>query len=140
MVYVDTSVVVALLTVEPKTQNVAAWYAELQEVPITSDWLLTEFSSAISIKQRTGQLSEANAKRVDKEFKLLMAGGLRLAPVSRGAFSQAAEMVKPYQQGLRAGDSLHLAVALELGASHMATLDGTLAENAKRKGLELIGF
>jgi len=140
MIYVDTSVIVALLTVEPKTPDVAAWYARLRDAPISSDWLLTEFSSAISIKRRTGQLSEANAKRVRKEFDLLAAGGLRLAPVSRSAYSQAAKMVKPHQHGLRAGDSLHLAVALELGASHMATLDGMLAENAKRQGLALIGF
>ena len=140
MLYVDTSVIVALLTVEPKTPDVTAWYAGLRDTPICADWLLTEFSSALSIKLRARQLSETHAKRVRKEFDRLAAGGLRLAPVSRTAFSQAAEMVKQHQHGLRAGDSLHLAVALELGASHLATLDGTLAENAKRRGLELIGF
>jgi len=140
MIYVDTSVIVALLTVEPGTQDVTAWYAGLRDTPACSDWLLTEFSSALSIKLRTGQINVANAKRVHKEFDLLVAGGLRLAPVSRSAYSQAAKMVKSHQHGLRAGDSLHLAVALELGASHMATLDGTLAKNAKRKGLALIGF
>ena len=140
MVYVDTSVIVALLTVEPKTQDVTAWYAGLRDTPLCADWLLTEFSSAISIKLRNRQLTETHAKRVRKEFDLLAAGGLRLVPVSRTAFSRAAEMVKKHRQGLRAGDSLHLAVALELGASHMATLDSTMAENAKRKGLELIGF
>lgn len=140
MFYVDTSVIVALLTVEPKTPEVTAWYAGLQETPFAADWLLTEFSSAISIKLRTGQLSEAYAKRVRKEFNLLTTGGLRLVPVSRTAFSRAAEMIKQHQHGLRAGDSLHLAVALELGASHMATLDGVLAKNAKRKGLEFVGF
>ena len=138
MIYVDTSVIVALLTVEPTTPDVTTWYAGLRDVPVSSDWLLPEFFSAISIKRRTGQLSEANAKRVRKEFDLLAAGGLRLAPVSRSAYSQAAKMVKPHQHGLRAGDSLHLAVAMELGASHMATLDGMLAENAKRQGLALI--
>jgi predicted nucleic acid-binding protein len=140
MIYVDTSVIVALLTVEPKTQSVMAWYAGLQEVPMAADWLLTEFSSAISIKVRTGQLSEANAKQVRKEFDLLTAGGLRFAPVSREAFRQAGEIVKQHQNGLRAGDSLHLAMALELGASSMASLDSTLAANAKGKGLELIEF
>lgn len=33
MIYVDTSVLVALLTVEPKTREVTAWYAGLREVP-----------------------------------------------------------------------------------------------------------
>ena len=140
MVYVDTSVIVALLTVEPKTPDVTAWYAGLRDAPVCADWLLTEFSSAISIKLRSRQLTQTHAKRVRIEFNRLVSGGLRLAPVSRAAFTQAAEMVKQYQRGLRAGDSLHLAVALELGASHMATLDATLAKNARRKGLELIRF
>jgi len=140
MIYVDTSVIVALLTVEPKTQEVTSWYAGLRDTPTCSDWLLTEFSSALSIKLRTGQINEASAKRVRKEFALLVEGGLRIVPVSRGAFVLAAEMVRLHGHGLRAGDSLHLAVALELGASHMGTLDVTLAANAKRNGMKLIEF
>jgi len=140
MVYVDTSVIVALLAVEPGTQSVTAWYAGLSDTPACSDWLLTEFSSALSMKMRTGRINQVNAKRVRKEFALMADGGLRIVPISRGAFGHAAEMVKLHNHGLRAGDSLHLAVALELGASHMATLDGTLASNAKRNGMKLIEF
>ena len=140
MIYVDTSVIVALLTAESRTQDVTAWYAGLSDTPTCSDWLLTEFSSALSIKLRTGQVSEANAKRVRKEFGVLADGGLRIVPVSRSAFVRAAEMVKLHDHGLRAGDSLHLAVALELEASHMATLDRTLAANARRNGMKLIEF
>lgn len=140
MIYVDTSVIVALLTVEPRTQDMTAWYAGLRDTPTCSDWLRTEFSSALSIKLRTGQVSESNAKRVREEFELLTEGGLRIVPVSRSAYWRAAEMVSLHGHGLRAGDSLHLAVALELGASHMATLDRTLAASAKRMGVELIEF
>ena len=136
MIYVDTSVIVALLTVEPRTQDVITWYAGLRDAPTCSDWLLTEFSSALSIKLRTGQITEANAKRVRKEFESLTEGGIRVVQVSRDAFRHAAEMVKLHDHSLRAGDSLHLAVALELGASHMATLDRTLTKNAKRKGMK----
>jgi predicted nucleic acid-binding protein len=49
-------------------------------------------------------------------------------------------MVQQHEHGLRSGDSLHLAVALELEASQMATLDSTLAANAKRNGIKLIKF
>jgi len=140
MIYVDTSVIVALLTVEPGTQDVTAWYADLRDTPTSSDWLLTEFSSALSIKLRTGQINEANAKRVRKEFEILVIGGLRIVPVSREAFGRAAELVKPHVRGLRAGDSLHLAIALEMGASHIATLDKVLAANAKHNGIKLIEF
>ncbi len=140
MIYVDTSAVVALLTTEVRTQAVMGWYEGLQEVPTVSDWLLAEFSSAISIKVRAGQLSEASAKEAFKEFDMLLDGGLRLAPISREAFKRAEKMVRNHRDGLRAGDSLHLAMALELQASHVATLDGNMATNAKRYGLELIEF
>ena len=140
MVYVDTSVIVALLTVEPKTRDVTAWFAGLRDAPTCSDWLLPEFHSAISIKHRTGQITASSAKRVRKAFELLADGGLRMVPVSRAAFSQAAIMTQQHAHGLRAGDSFHLAIALELDASHMATLDETLAANAQRSGMVLIGF
>ena len=140
MIYVDTSVIVPLLTTEPKTQAVTTWFAGLRATPTCADWLLAEFHSALSIKLRTGQISETNAKRVRKEFELLTEGGLRIVPVSRNAFRHAAKMVQKHDHGLRSGDSLHLAVALELAASQMATLDATLAANAKRNGMELIKF
>lgn len=140
MIYVDTSVIVPLLTSEPKTRAVTSWFAELRDTPTCADWLLTEFHSALSIKLRTGQISEANAKRVRKEFELLTEGGLRIVPVSRNAFRHAAKMVQKHGHCLRSGDSLHLAVALELAASQMATLDAMLAANAKRNGIELIKF
>ena len=140
MIYVDTSVIVALLTVEPKTVAVTAWFAGLADLPVCSDWLLTEFCSAVSIKQRSGHLNEAQAKRVRSEFEVLADGGLRIVSVSRAAFRMAAELARQQAHGLRAGDSLHLAVALELEASRMATLDATLAANAKRSGMGLIEF
>ena len=140
MLYVDTSVIVALLTTEPKTRDVTAWFAELKDTPVCADWLLTEFASAISIKVRVGQLTETHARRVRSQFSELAAGGLRPVPVSRDAFRRAAELVAKHRQGLRAGDSLHLAVALELSADQMATLDTTLAENARRRGLAVVRF
>jgi len=140
MVYVDTSVIVPLLTLEPSSENVTAWFANLQEMPVSSDWLLTEFASAISIKVRTGQLSGVTAKAVHKEFQLLASNGLRLVPVSRSAFKAAADLAHAHIHGLRAGDALHLAVAQETGAKTIATLDGMMAKNAKRLKITPVKF
>ena len=64
MIYVDTSVIVALLTTEPKTQAVTAWFAELRDVPICADWLLTEFHSTLD-------------KAVDNARQALISGAKR---------------------------------------------------------------
>jgi uncharacterized protein len=137
MVYLDTSVVVALLVPEPRSADVKTWFAGLEGIPVGSDWLLSEFASAIAIKVRRGELTEANAKLVHKEFDLLATSGLRLLPVSRTAFREAARLANLHRYGLRAADALHLATALEAGAGSVATLDGVMANNAKRLKLKV---
>jgi len=42
--------------------------------------------------------------------------------------------------GLRAGDALHLAVALAAKTKSMATLDDVLARNAKRMKIKPLAF
>ena len=140
MLYVDASVVVALLTVEPSTEAVTAWCSELEEPLVSSDWLAAEFSSALSIKVRTGQLTESTARVVHREFQALISGGLRLVPVSRMAFKEAAEMAQSYKHGLRSGDSLHLAVVREIGVQTIATLDRVMIKNAKRLEMATVRF
>jgi hypothetical protein len=137
MVYIDTSVVVSLLAREPKSVDVVGWFRRLDEPPASADWLVTEFSSAISIKVRSGQIGEAQGRRLRKEFGELASAGLRLVAVSRQAIYRAADLIAQHQSGLRSGDALHLAVAMELGVDEIATLDSTLARNAKRNGLAL---
>lgn len=135
MIYVDTSVIVAMLTVEPMTEAVKQWYARLHAVPVSSDWCATEFASAIAIKVRTGGLSARHAKAVARAFDTLTAGGLRLLPVSRDAFHMAARLARQHKHGLRAGDALHLAVAKEARATGIGSLDSALSANARRLGL-----
>jgi predicted nucleic acid-binding protein len=67
----------------------------------------------------------------------LATGGLRLLPVPRTAFHRAAEISRAYYDGLRAGDALHLAVAIEAGAEVLAGLDKTMNASACRHGLRL---
>ncbi len=137
MIYVDTSVVVALLTREPVTDTVTAWFSAAAEPLVSADWCAVEFASAVAIKQRSGQLRPAHAKAAHAAFEELTAGGLRLLPVSREAFQRAAVLTQPYKGGLRAGDALHLAVAMEAGAESLAGLDKTMNAGARRLGLRL---
>jgi hypothetical protein len=140
MIYLDTSVAVSLFVPEVKTAMVKAWFATCSDLIVSSDWILTEFASALSLKERRGELSVEDASAVWTEFDWFRGAGLRLVPVSRKAFEEAARMTQDSASGLRSDDSLHLAVALELGASDLVTADGVLDANARRHGLKTIRF
>ena len=61
MLYVDTSVLVALCTNEAKTIDVVRWYESCTEKLASAAWCVTEFASAMGLKQRTGQLTQEQA-------------------------------------------------------------------------------
>lgn len=137
MIYLDTSVLVALLTKEGSALAIMRWYAKNdREAFVTADWSLTEFSSALALKVRTKQLTPKQAKAVLKTFETFIGGGVRLLSVSRQAFEHGARLIQS-MDGLRAGDALHLSVAIEAGATEFATLDRLLGEKASEAGLAL---
>jgi len=138
MIYLDTSAAVPLFVQEPASDRVAAWFATCADPIVAADWIVTEFASALSLKERRGDITAADARAVWTEFEAFCGTGLRLVAVSRKSFEAAARMVRDAGSGMRAGDSLHLAVALEIGASSMATADANLDANAKKQGLKTI--
>jgi predicted nucleic acid-binding protein len=140
MIYVDTSVWVALLTPEERTLEVEQWFAQAADPLASADWALTEFHSAIAIKVRTNQLTADQAKNTLTLFDQLGAGGMVWTAVSRAAFRAAADLVDDYPCGLRGADALHLAVAQDLGITRFATLDTQQADNAARLGFSLESF
>jgi predicted nucleic acid-binding protein len=53
----------------------------------------------------------------------LLQGGVELRPLDRGHFRHAAELLQDSALGLRAGDALHLAVALHSRCTQLASFD-----------------
>lgn len=140
MVYLDTSAAISLFVAEPASELVDAWLATCDEPLVSSDWIITEFGSALSIKERSATLSARDARAAWRSFEAFCQSGLRLAPVSRRAFREAAKMTRQPLRGLRSGDALHLAMAQEIGAKIIATLDTTMADNAKRLKIKTVEF
>ena len=138
MVYVDTSVLVALQLNEPRSADAARWYGACTDKLVSAMWCVTEFASALGIKQRTGQITKADGQAAWQRFERLCANDLQLLPVEPATFHRAAVLTLDAATGLRAGDSLHLAAALDAQAKSIATLDDVLATNAKRMKLRLV--
>jgi predicted nucleic acid-binding protein len=140
MVYVDTSVLVALCVHEPKSIAAARWYAACREELVCAVWCVTEFASALGIKQRTLQITTEQAANAWQAFERFCASDLKLLPIDPSTFHRAAELTLDAASGLRSGDALHLAVALDARAKSMATFDEVLARNAMRVKIKPLTF
>lgn len=140
MVYVDTSVLVALIVNEASSAAVEKWYAGTKSELISAAWCVPEFASAMGIKQRTGQLAAEQAREAWERFERLVANDLKLMPVEPAAFHRAALLVLDAPSALRAGDALHLACAEQARAKSVATLDAVMARNAQRLKIKPVSF
>ncbi|MBM3098992.1 type II toxin-antitoxin system VapC family toxin [Gluconobacter cerinus] len=134
-IYIDTSVLVAALTNEAETDRMQSWLArQAPEDLFISDWVATEFSSALSIKLRTAQITVTDRANALALFTRLSAESFEVLPITPQQFKTAARFSDQYTLGLRAGDALHLAVCADHGAT-LCTLDRRLAEAGPHVGL-----
>jgi uncharacterized protein len=138
-VYVDTSALVALVTTEPRSAALKQWLRDHGGASLISgDWCVPEVASALSIKVRSRQIDSGLADEAWNEFGAACDGLLQLTPVAATDFSLAAQMCRIAQSGLRAGDALHLAVALRSECGALLCFDELLNRNAEASGLALI--
>ncbi|MEO7243478.1 MAG: type II toxin-antitoxin system VapC family toxin [Variovorax sp.] len=138
MVYADSSCLVAMLVVEPRTDAVIEWLARHSKQPLcTADWCVSEVASALAIKVRTKQLTQPLADAAWESFEAACDGLLRLVNVESSDFMLAARLCRVGESGLRAGDALHLAVACRMKCRAMWSLDQKLNLNARANGLKV---
>ena len=135
--YCDTSLLVAALLPEAASKRVHRWLeAQGAGDLAVSDWTGTEFSSALSLKLRAGEISLEDRAAVLTAWATLRNASLAVLPVTPACFAAAAVYVEQADLGLRAGDALHLAVAAANGCA-LATLDRVQGKAATGLGIAL---
>lgn len=112
MRYVDTSVMVSLLTEETTSERVISWLREQPAMSLAaSPWLIVELSSSLARKVRMQRATTAERDRMLAYFSRSVQPALRMLALNEAVFRDAARIADMHEAGIRAGDALHLAVA-----------------------------
>jgi uncharacterized protein len=136
--YLDTSLLVSALTAETDGQRVEAWLrAQINEDIAVSDWVVTEFSAALSMKVRNRQIDEARRAEALRAFSQFCINNASVFTIQREQFRTAALFSDRFALGLRAGDALHLAICLEYGAT-LCTLDRQQSDAGPYLGVQTL--
>ena len=136
MLYLDTSLLVAALINETETERMQRWLGRQAEDDLAiSDWVVAEFSSALSIKLRAGHIEPAHRADALAMFARLTTDNFLVVPVARLQFRTAARFADQHGLRLRAGDALHLAVCADHGAT-LRTLDRRLGDAGSVLGIK----
>lgn len=135
--YVDTSFLVCLFLPDVHSPQAHRHMATLPRVWLTP---LHRAEVAHALLQQVFQrrVSAAEADRAYDDFQSDRRAGLWLeAPVPKAAFDLAVELARRHvaRLGCRTLDTLHIASALELGATKFWTFDKRQEKLAKAEGL-----
>lgn len=134
MRYVDTSVLLAYLMSEADSAVAEAFMLSAGSPLAISSWTEVELLSALGVKVRTKRLSKAAADDVVDMYSRLVAPQLHRISVDDADHRQAVLLLDGWRTPLRAGDGLHLAIAVAHGAT-IYTLDHGMAHAGATLGI-----
>ena len=135
MIYLDASVIVAIIVDEPCSPRARSWINGLSDWPILSGFVAAEVAAALSRGLPTRPFSEAQARAALDDLDSLRVDCENFWPDAE-TFAATESLVRDFRLKLSAPDALHLASAVTASAS-IATFDARLAEAARAIGVEV---
>ena len=115
MLYIDTCVLLAVLTPEAHSATAAAFLAEASAPLAISSWSVTELHSALGLKVRTKALSQEQAEAVLEGFERSLAPGLLVLELEPQDFRNANACLRGWSTTLCSLDAPFVAAAQQLG-------------------------
>jgi len=133
-IYLDASVLIAVLAEEPASAAVRRFLRTHREDRLISDFAAAEVVSAISRLLRMRLLTEEEGSTRLADFDAWRAAASSAADMHAADARLAYAYVRRFDLRLRAPDALHLAIARRLDAA-LVTLDRRIAAAAKELGV-----
>lgn len=131
--YLDASALVKLFVQEAESDSLNEALLGARGV-ILSDLALTEMASALGRRAREGILTRLQASRLHREA-LKLTTSCRHVELTPPVHRRAEKLLLSAPMPIRALDALHIATALEAGATTMVSFDQNLREVAAWQGL-----
>jgi predicted nucleic acid-binding protein len=135
-VYLDTSVIIALIADESASESVRNWFRNSTDRVTLSDLVRLEFAAFISGAVRTNRFDADQAAAALASFDELRRACDTLEHTPSD-FSRADELIRQFSMKLAAADAIHLASALAANVS-LLTLDERLRQAASSKNLATV--
>jgi predicted nucleic acid-binding protein len=139
--YIDTSALAKWYLNEARSAEFEA-FIRSQRAGAISRLTVLEFRSLLSRRRRMGDFDRKMEERVFREFERdIRDGFLVVHPLRDEHVLSATRLIERLKAlSLRSLDALHLAIALDLKASTIATADRVLADAAVTLGLDAVRF
>ncbi len=132
--YLDTNILVALLTPEPLSGRAQDFMRNNLERLIVSDFAAAEFVSAIARRVRTREATIEDARRDLADFEVWAARSTERTDLNAGDVGAATAYLRRLDLTLLTPDALHIAIARRLDAT-LVTFDHGMAAAARALGM-----
>jgi predicted nucleic acid-binding protein len=132
--YLDASVVVALLTKDVFTSRAESYIRANAPIWVVSDFAAAEFASVVARRLRVREITEPIARVVFAEFDAWVIRSTEPADTTTADVIAAAGALRRLDLPLRTADAVNIAIARRMGATLM-TFDEKMAASAKALGV-----
>jgi predicted nucleic acid-binding protein len=133
-VYLDASVIAALLTNDALTSQARAFLQSQSRALFVSDYAAAEVASVIARRVRTGELTAAEARASFDGLDQWTQAFARAVETTPSDIAMATGFIRRLDLTLRAPDAINIAIARWLGLTH-ATFDNGMATCAATLGV-----